>query len=108
MIELRITLDEIDYDRLAEYLVPLVAEKMGDKGGMGGLLSRSPAAMSMMVKKTLKNMNQKKRDEFMIKLLTEHKGSVLKKLNGSIGKRVSGVRLSDIAAYRLPDLEENK
>ncbi len=108
MIELRITLDEIDYDCLAEYLVPFVAEKMGDKGGMGGLLSRSPAAMSMMVKTTLKTMDQKKRDELMLKLLTEHKDKVLQKLNGSIRKRVSGVRLSDIAAYRLPDLEENK
>ena len=32
MLELRILVDNIDYDSVAEYLIPVVAEKLLDKG----------------------------------------------------------------------------
>ena len=47
MLELRILVDNIDYDSIAEYLIPVVAEKLRreDKGGILGscLLYTSPS-----------------------------------------------------------------
>ena len=103
MIEVRITLDEIDYDELAEYMIPYIAEKMEKKGGVAALMSRKPGAMTAMARQFLKTMNQKKKDEFVLKMLMDNKSTVLKKLNGSIREYVSGVRIQDVAAYRLPE-----
>ena len=45
MIELKLLVDEVDYDSLAETLLPLVQDKLRDSGGMlGGMLSR-PACL---------------------------------------------------------------
>ena len=42
MIELKLLVDEVDYDSLAETLLPLVQDKLRDSGGMlGGMLSGS-------------------------------------------------------------------
>ena len=103
MIEVRITLDEIDYDSLAEYLVPYVAENLEKKGGVAGFLGRKPGAMKVMARQALKAMSQQKKDECVLKLLQDHKGKAIRELNGLIKKKVSGVKIADVAAYRLPD-----
>lgn len=103
MIEVRITLDEIDYNELAEVLVPYIAEHMEKKGGVAGLLGRKPGAMTLMARQALKTMSQKKKDEYVLKMLSDHKSTVLKKLNGSVKNYVSGVRIADVQAYRLGD-----
>ena len=106
MIEVRITLDEIDYNELAEVLVPYVAEHMEKKGGVVGLLGRKPGAMTVMARQALKTMSQKKKDEYVLKMLADHKSTVMKKLNSSIKGYVSGVRISDVQAYRLPEEDD--
>ena len=102
MIEVRITLDEIDYDELTEYLVPYIAEKMEKKGGVAALMSRNPGAMAAMARQFLKTLDQKKKDEFVVKMLMDNKSTVLNKLNDSIHEYVSGVRIQGVEAYRLP------
>ena len=45
MLELRILVDDIDYDSIAEYLIPAVAEKLRreEKGGiLGNVLAGNP------------------------------------------------------------------
>ena len=106
MIEVRITLDEINYDELAEYLIPFIAEKMEKKGGFAALMGSKPGAMTVMAQQMLKTMSQKKKDELVLKMLTEYKSTVIEKLNDSVKKYVAGVNIGDVAAYRLP--EENK
>ena len=51
MIELKLLVDEVDYDSLAETLLPLVQDKLRDSGGMlGCVLSGSPEMAAAMAR----------------------------------------------------------
>ena len=66
MIEVRLVLDEIDYDLLAERLLPLAADKMEEKGGVLGLLGRNREGLGGVARHLLKTMSQEKRDELLL------------------------------------------
>ena len=68
MIELKILIDEIDYDSVADFLVPLLVEKLKkeDKTGLfGSMLSGNSAMASNMARSLLKKMPQEKKDELV-------------------------------------------
>ena len=101
MIEVRILLDDIDYDSLVELLLPLVAEKLEEKGGLMALLGRNKDGMAGVARHLLKTMSQEKRDEFLLQLLQEKKALVLKKANEKAGQLKAGVTVADISARKV-------
>ena len=101
MIEVRILLDDIDYDALAELLLPLIAEKLEEKGGFMALLGRNKDGMAGVARHLLKTMSQEKRDEFLLQLLQEKKSLVLKKANEKAAQLRTGVRIADISANKV-------
>ena len=101
MIEVRILLDDIDYDALAELLLPLIAEKLEEKGGFMALLGRNKDGMAGVARHLLKTMSQEKRDEFLLQLLQEKKTLVLKKANEKAAQLRTGVRIADISASKV-------
>ena len=101
MIEVRILLDDIDYDALAELLLPLIAEKLEEKGGFMALLGRNKDGMAGVARHLLKTMSQEKRDEFLLQLLQEKKPLVLKKANEKATQLRTGVRIADISANKV-------
>ena len=53
MIELKVLIDDVDYDSVAEFLIPLLAESMGreQKGGiLGGVLAGNPEMITSMAR----------------------------------------------------------
>ena len=96
MIELRIVLDEIDYDCLAELLLPLIAEKMEQKGGILALLGKNKDGLTGMARQLLKSMSQEKKDEFLLQLLAEKKGLILQKANDKAESMNAGVKVIDL------------
>ena len=101
MIEVRILLDDIDYDALAELLLPLIAEKLEEKGGFMALLGRNKDGMAGVARHLLKTMSQEKRDEFLLQLLQEKKPLVLKKATEKAAQLRTGVRIADISANKV-------
>ena len=101
MIEVRILLDDIDYDALAELLLPLIAEKLEEKGGFMALLGRNKDGMAGVARHLLKTMSQEKRDEFLLQLLQEKKSLVLKKANEKAAQLRTGVRIADVSANKV-------
>ena len=56
MIELKVLIDDVDYDSIAEFLIPLLAESMGreQKGGiLGGVLAGNPEMITSMARKQI-------------------------------------------------------
>ncbi len=103
MIELKILVDNIDYDSLADVLVPLVAEKMkeGDKGGiLGGILAKNPDTAAAMAHTLLKTMSQEKKDELLIQLAGKYRDKLLEKGRGLLESRGIGMELCDISAKK--------
>ena len=101
MIEVRILLDDIDYDALVELLLPLIAEKLEEKGGIMALLGRNKDGMAGVARQLLKTMSQEKRDEFLLQLLQEKKMLVLKKANEKAADLQAGVTVKDISARKV-------
>ncbi|MBQ2061388.1 MAG: hypothetical protein II458_01810 [Oscillospiraceae bacterium] len=101
MIELKILVDNIDYDSLADVLVPLIAEKMkdGEKGGiLGGILAKNPAAATSMAHTLLKTMSQQKRDEMLVQLSAKYRDKLLDKGRDLLDKRGLDLQLYDVSA----------
>ena len=101
MLEIRVLVDDIDYDSVVELLAPLAAEKMEAKGGVLGLLGRNSESLTGIVRQVLKSMSQEKKDEFLLQLLEEKKDTVLGKANKVAAKTGVGVKVLDISGRRL-------
>ena len=78
MIELKILIDEINYDSLVDALVPALAGKLGDKGGiLGSILAKNPDTAASMAHTLLKTMSQEKRDELVVQMLGKYRDKIL-------------------------------
>jgi hypothetical protein len=90
MIELTVRLDEIDYDSLAEYLVPLFADKIDRGGILGGMLSKNKGMATGIVKTILSKMTQEQRDRLVAEQLTKNREKLLKAANEAAARQ--GIR----------------
>jgi hypothetical protein len=104
MIELKILLDNVDYDSLADVLVPLVAEKMkeSESGGiLGGILAKNPSTASSIAHTLLKTMSQEKRDELLVQLVTKYRDKLLEKGREALEKQGVNMELSDLSVKKM-------
>ena len=104
MIELKILVDNIDYDSLADVLVPLIAEKLreGEKGGiLGGVLAKNPDTATSMARTILSKMSQEKKNELLLQMLTKHREKLLQAGRGLLSKKGIGMELCDISARKI-------
>lgn len=104
MLELKILIDDVDYNSLTELLVPLLAEKLekdGKGGILGGVLTGNPD-MAVGVARTLLNtMPQDKKDELVVQLITKNRDKLLQKGRELAAKNGVRLQLCDIAAKKL-------
>ena len=104
MIELKILIDELDYDSIADYLIPALAESMAKerKGGvLGGVLAGNPEVFTSMARTLLHTMSQEKRDELLVQQLNKNRDKLLQKGGELAAKNGVRLRLCDIAAKKL-------
>ena len=104
MIELKILIDEIDYDSVADFLVPLLVEKLKkeDRTGLfGSVLSGNSAMASIMARGLLEKLPQEKKDELVVQLLTKNRDKLLE--TGRTAAAKNGIRLQicDVSAKKI-------
>ena len=103
MIELKILIDEIDYDSVADFLVPLLVEKLKkeDRTGLfGSVLSGNSDMASNMARGLLEKLPEKK-DELVVQLLTKNRDKLLE--TGRTAAAKNGIRLQicDVSAKKI-------
>lgn len=101
MLELRVLIDELDYDSLADFLVPILAEKLEEKGGFRAMIGKNRDALSGVAKQLLSSMSQEKKDELLIQLLREKKGFVLNKTNEAAARQGIGAKVLDVEVKKI-------
>ena len=95
-------MDEVDYDSLAETLLPLVQDKLRDSGGMlGCVLSGSPEMAAAMARRALRAMSQEKKDELLVQLVTKNRGTLLQKGGELAEKNGIKLHLYDVSARKI-------
>ena len=104
MLELKILIDDVDYNSLTELLVPLLAEKLekdGRGGILGGVLSGNRNMAVSMARTLLNTMPQEKKDELVVQLLTRNRDKLLQKGRELAAKNGVRLQLCDIAAKKI-------
>ena len=104
MIELKVLIDDVDYDSVAEFLIPLLAESMGreQKGGiLGGVLSGNSDMLTSVARTLLHTMSQDKRDELLVQLVNKNRDKLLEKGRKAAEEKGIGVRLCDVTARKF-------
>ena len=101
MIEVRALIDELDYNSLADFLLPIIAEKLEEKGGFSALIAKNKDMLSGFAKQMLDSMSQEKKDELLLQLLQEKKGLLLQKANSKARQEGIGVKILDIEVKKV-------
>ena len=104
MLELKILIDDVDYNSLTELLVPLLAEKLekdGRGGILGGILAGNQDMAVGMARTLLNTMPQEKKDELAVQLLTRNRDKLLQKGRELAAKNGGRLQLCDIAAKKI-------
>lgn len=104
MIELKILVDDIDYNSLTELLVPLLAEKLekeGKGGILGGVLSGNRGMAVSMARTLLNTMPQAKKDELVVQLINKNRDKLLQKGRALAAKNGVRLQLCDVAAKKI-------
>ena len=104
MLELKILIDDVDYNSLTELLVPLLAEKLekdGRGGILGGILAGNQDMAVGMARTLLNTMPQEKKDELVVQLLTKNRDKLLE--TGRTAAAKNGIRLQicDVSAKKI-------
>ena len=104
MIELKILVDDIDYNSLTELLVPLLVEKLekdGKGGILGGVLSGNRNMAVSMARTLLNTMPQAKKDELVVQLINKNRDKLLQKGRALAEKNGVRLQLCDVAAKKI-------
>lgn len=104
MLELKILIDELDYDSVAELLVPALAESMAQdrkSGILGGVLSNNQEMLTSMARTLLHTMSQGKRDELLVQLINKNRDKLLEKGRAAAAQKGVQVKLCDVTARKF-------
>ncbi len=104
MIELKVLIDDLDYDSIAEYLIPALAESMArdQKGGiLGGVLANNSDMLTSMARTLLGTLSQEKRDELLVQLLNKNREKLLQKATKVATDKGIQVKLCDLTARKF-------
>ena len=104
MLELKILIDELDYDSVAELLVPALAESMAQdrkSGILGGVLSNNQEMLTAMARTLLHTMSQDKRDELLVQLINKNRDKLLEKGRAAAAQKGVQVKLCDVTARKF-------
>lgn len=80
MIEIKIKLDDIDYSGIAELAMPVVKEKLGERGGfLGGLIGNHvpESALSGALNGFLSFLSPEQRDEVALSLINKYEDKIV-------------------------------
>ena len=104
MIELKILIDELDYDSVAEFLIPALAESMAkeQKGGvLGGVLAGNAEMLTGMARTLLHTMSRDKQDELLVQLVNKNRAKLLEKGAKAAADKGIRVQLCDVSARKF-------
>ena len=104
MLELKILIDDVDYNSLTELLVPLLAEKLekdGRGGILGGILAGNQDMAVGMARTLLNTMPQEKKDELVVQLLNKNRDKLLELGRQEAARHGIHAQLCDLTARRF-------
>lgn len=103
MLEFKLTLDEVDYSELINFIMPYVKWEEMNVPTVLKQLAMSPGA-SAAISKFLKIMPKDKQDELVIYLIEKNKDRVIAAIHRAAENRNVHVKVADFSVTNQPDV----
>ena len=97
MIEIRISADEIDYEKLAQYAAPYLSEYLKAKGGVAALLGKREETLGKIAVQLVKSMSEKDREELAVRLISENRNKIEDRINNFLLQKNIGVHVGTVS-----------
>lgn len=99
MIELKLTLDELDYDALVDRFLPVLTEHLRASGNPVGMLLSNGMSASM-AKGILHGLSKEKKEQLAVDLLNGNKSKIIAALEHAAGQQGFQLHICDARAGR--------
>ena len=101
MIEIKMTVDDVDYEEILETLYPLLEERLYNKIEnplLAGLLSKMKGLPVVTIKAMLKTLPQKTKDELVVLCLNYYKENIVRMLTDTLERHGIPLNIQDMEA----------
>ena len=101
MIEIKMTVDDVDYEEILETLYPLLEERLYNKIEnplLAGLLSKMKGLPMVTIKAMLKTLPQKTKDELVVLCLNYYKENIVRMLTDTLERQGIPLNIQDMEA----------
>ena len=101
MIEIKMTVDDVDYEEILETLYPLLEERLYNKIEnplLAGLLSKMKGLPMVTIKAMLKTLPQKPKDELVVLCLNYYKENIVRMLTDTLERHGIPLNIQDMEA----------
>ena len=107
MVEIRLVVDEVDYNGIAELVMPIVKAKLAEQNnGLGKIIGEHmpEAAMRGALNGLLQFMTPKQRDDIAIKLISKYDGKIIDILQNTASANGVKLTLKDLSVTRIDEI----
>ena len=101
MIEIKMTVDDVDYEEILETLYPLLEERLYNKIEnplLAGLLSKMKGLPMVTIKAMQKTLPQKTKDELVVLCLNYYKENIVRMLTDTLERHGIPLNIQDMEA----------
>lgn len=105
MIKLDVVLDEIDYNEVIDFIVPMLLSNLSKKdnklGRLFAIVSDVDEITSDMLKAALNTPPQQKKNELIVSILTTYNEDIMKQINKVMDKNDIYVSISQVGIENI-------
>ena len=101
MLEIKVRVSDVDYDRLTDVLLPLLAPEMAEKGGLLGLAGRNPGIAGKLAHRLIRKKGDIGMESMVEELAAKNKTAMMQKVTGFAEKKQIRFHLSDISVKKI-------
>ena len=103
MLEVKISTDRIDYEKLARFASPLLAKHLAEKGGAAAFLGKREGLLTALTVQLAKAMSDRDREELLVRLITEKSNDITEHFNAFLDQEGIGVHVGSLTVSQADD-----
>lgn len=101
MLEVKLLIDELDYDAVLDLALPILADKLEEKGGLAGKVAGKKEYIGQKLHRLLQKWGREKTEAKAVDLATKKRDLLIEKATAAAAKKGISVNIRDIAVRKI-------
>lgn len=101
MLEVKLLIDELDYDAVLDLALPILADKLEEKGGLVGKAAGKKEWIGGKLHKLLQKWGREKTEAKVAELAMKKRELLIEKATAAAAKKGISVNIRDIAVRKI-------